>query len=63
VLGGHGKILWPSATPDDSALAGARQVAGEAVQAVVRGGKSTGHASIRQVVDAKNKLVAFTEFH
>jgi len=60
VLDGNAKILWPSATPDDSAVAGTRRVVEEAVQTVVREGKSTGHASIRQVVDAKNKLVAFS---
>jgi hypothetical protein len=61
VLDDDGKILWPGATPDDSAVAGARQLAEVAVQAVVREGKSAGYDSIRQVADARNKLVGFSK--
>ena len=54
-----GKVLWPSTIPADPAAAVLRQAAEEAVRSVVRESKSTGHASIRPVVDAKNKLSAF----
>jgi hypothetical protein len=56
---GDGKILWPSTIPADPAAVELRQAAEAAVQAVVRESKSTGHASIRPVIDAKNKLSAF----
>jgi hypothetical protein len=54
-----GKIAWPSTIPSDSATAKLRQTAEDAVQMVVRESKSTGHASVRPVVEAKNKLSAF----
>jgi hypothetical protein len=54
-----GKIVWPSTIPDDPAAAGLRRVAEEAVRTVVHESKSTGHASVRPVIDAKNKLSAF----
>ena len=54
-----GKILWPSTIPPDDP--GARAAAGRGGRriAVVRESKSTGHASIRPVIAAKNKLSAF----
>jgi hypothetical protein len=55
----HGKVIWPSTIPNDPAAAELRQAADAAVQAVVREWKSTGHGSVRPVIDAKNKLSAF----
>jgi len=55
----NGKIVWPSTIPDDPASAKLRRTAEEAVRGVVRESKSTGHASVQPVVDAKNKLSAF----
>ena len=55
----NGKIIWPSTIPDDPASAGLRRAAEEAVRTVVHESKSTGHASVRPVIDAKNKLSAF----
>ena len=55
----NGKILWPSTIPDDPAVAGLRRAAEAAVRAVVQESKSTGHASVRPVIDAKNKLSAY----
>ncbi len=60
LLGEDGAIRWPSFTPDDPAVAESRRAAEGAVSDVVREGKSAGHASVRQVVDAKAKLTAFT---
>jgi hypothetical protein len=55
-----GKILWPSTIPpEDPGARALRQDAEDAVRAVVRESKSTGHASIRPVIAAKNKLSAF----
>ena len=54
-----GKIVWPSTVPDDPAAAKLRQAAEEAVRNVVHESKSTGHGSVRAVIDAKNKLSAF----
>ena len=54
-----GKITWPSAISNDSSTAKLRQTAEDAVRTVVRESKSTGHASVRPVVEAKNKLSAF----
>ena len=54
-----GKIAWPSTISSDSATVKLRQTAEDAVQMVVRESKSTGHASVRPVVEAKNKLSAF----
>jgi hypothetical protein len=54
-----GKVLWPSTIPADPAAAELRRAAEDAVRSVVRESTSTGHASIRPVVDAKNKLAAF----
>jgi hypothetical protein len=54
-----GKVTWPSVISNDSSTAKLRQSAEDAVRAVVRESKSTGHASVRLVVEAKNKLSAF----
>lgn len=59
LLDKDGKILWPSATPDDSATTGTRRAAEDAVRGVVSAEKTYGNAPVRQVVDAKNKLAAF----
>jgi hypothetical protein len=53
-----GKILWPSTIPTDPAASELRRAAEEAVRTVVRESSLTGHASIRPVIDAKNKLSA-----
>ena len=55
----NGKILWPSTIPNDPAAADSRQTAEAAVRAVVHESKSTGHASVKPVIEAKNKLSAF----
>ena len=52
----NGKILWPSIIPADPTSTALRQEAEAAVLAVVRESKSTGHASIRPVIDAKHRL-------
>lgn len=54
-----GRILWPSTIPDDSAARDLHRAAESAVLGVVRESNSTGHASIRPVIDAKKKLSAF----
>jgi hypothetical protein len=54
-----GKIAWPSTISSDSTTTKLRQAAEESVRTVVRESKSTGHASVRPVVEAKNKLSAF----
>jgi hypothetical protein len=54
-----GKILWPSTISDDPETTGLRQVAEAAVKGVVSESKSTGHASVRPVIDAKKKVWAF----
>ena len=59
LLAGDGQILWPTATPDDSVTFGTRRAADEAVRTVVVASQSAGHAPIRQVIDAKNKLTTF----
>jgi hypothetical protein len=55
----NGKIVWPTTIPDDSSATALRQSAEEAVRAVVGESKSTGHASVRPVIDAKKKVEAF----
>jgi hypothetical protein len=55
----NGKILWPRTIPDDPASTALRQEAETAVLAVVRESKSTGHASIRPVIAAKEKLSTY----
>ena len=55
----NGKILWPSTIPADPASTALRQEAEAAVLAVVRESKSTGHASIRPVIAAKQKLSTY----
>jgi hypothetical protein len=52
----EGKILWPSTIPTDPGSSALREAAEKAVRSVVRESVSTGHASIRPVIDAKNKL-------
>ena len=59
LLDKDGKILWPSATPDDSTTSGTRRAAEDAVRGVVSAEKAHGSASVRDVVDAKKKLTAF----
>ncbi len=59
LLDKDGKILWPGAAPDDSATAGTRRAAEDAVRGVVSAQKTYGSATVRQVVDAKKKLTAF----
>ena len=59
LLADDGTIRWPGATSDDPVVAAARRAAEGAVKDVVHQGKSSGHASVRQVVDAKAKLTAF----
>jgi len=59
LLDKDGKILWPSAAPDDSTTAGTRRAAEDAVRAIVAAEKTSGSAPVRQVVDAKKKLSAF----
>ena len=59
LLNADGTILWPGATPDDGATYGARRSAEEAVRTVVTTAATQGQASIRQVIDARNKLTAF----
>jgi hypothetical protein len=54
-----GKIAWPSTISSDSSTAKLRQTAEHAVRMVVHESKSTGHASVRLVVEAKNNLSAF----
>jgi hypothetical protein len=57
----NGKIVWPSTIPDDPAAAELRQAAEAAVKDAVRDFKTTGHGSVRLVVDAKNKLSAYED--
>jgi hypothetical protein len=57
----NGTIRWPSTIPNDPSLAEARQAAEAAVRTVVHESKTTGHASIKPVIDAKKKLTAFAE--
>jgi hypothetical protein len=59
VFDDKGTILWPSTVPKDPAVTESRKAAEAAVRAVVLESKSTGHASVRPVIDAKNKLTAF----
>jgi hypothetical protein len=53
-----GKVTWPSTVSNDSTTEKLRQSADDAVRTVVRESKSTGHGSVRLVVEAKNKLSA-----
>jgi hypothetical protein len=55
----NGKILWPSTIPDDPASASLRRAAEEAVRTAVYESKTTGHGSVRLVIDAMHKLSAF----
>lgn len=51
-----GKILWPGMIHDDPKSAGLRRQADAAFEACFRESKTTGHASIRPVIAAKEKL-------
>jgi hypothetical protein len=55
----NGKILWPSTIPEDPSDAALKRTVEEAVRAVVGESKSTGHASVRPVIEAKKKVEAF----
>jgi hypothetical protein len=59
LLDDKGAILWPAATPRGQTATEPRRQAEEAVRGVVDRGKQYGHASIRQVIDAKKKLTDF----
>jgi len=54
-----GKIDWPASIPDEPATTKLRQAADLSVRTVVQESKTSGHASVRPVIDAKNKLSAF----
>jgi hypothetical protein len=54
-----GKILWPGMIHDDLSSGVLRREAEIAFEAVFRESKSTGHASIRPVIHAKEKLSAY----
>jgi hypothetical protein len=58
---GNGKIVWPSTIPDDPATADLRHAAEAAVTDAVQESKTTGHGSVKLVVDAKNKLSAYED--
>ncbi len=51
-----GKILWPGMIHDDPTAAGLRRQADAAFETCFRESKTTGHASIRPVIAAKEKL-------
>jgi hypothetical protein len=53
-----GKIDWPKTVADDPSTEKLRKAAEEAVRSVVLESKTAGHASVRPVIDAKNKLTA-----
>ncbi len=53
-----GKILWPGAILNDSATTALRQKAEAAVHTVIAEYRSTGHGSVKPVVEAKNRLSA-----
>lgn len=55
----NGNILWPGIIQDDPTSTALRREANEAFRAAFRESKSTGHASIRPVIAAKNKLSAY----
>ncbi len=55
----NGKILWPGMIHDDSATATLRRQADAAFEACFRESRTTGHASIRPVIAAKEKLSAY----
>jgi hypothetical protein len=55
LLSADGAILWPSAAPEDSA----RRAVEAAVQRAVHTETQSGHATVREVIDARNKLSAY----
>jgi hypothetical protein len=59
LLSDDGKILWPSATPDDAVTGGTRRAAEEAVRNVLAASGASGHAPVKRVIAAKNALTDF----
>lgn len=59
LLTDDGKILWPSATPNDPNVAASRKAAEAAVSDAVQESIKYEHATVRKVADARNKLTAF----
>lgn len=59
LLADDGRILWPSATPNDPSVAASRQAAEAAVRDAVQESIKYEHATVRKVADARNKLTAF----
>ena len=59
LLDDEGGIRWPAATPQGPLVAESRRAAEEAVRSVAAEAKKKGHASIRDVIDAKKKLISF----
>ncbi len=59
LLGAHGEVLWPAATPSNSRLLVPKQDVEKAVALVVSEHDKYGEASIRHVADARNKLTEF----
>ena len=55
----NGNILWPRTIHDDATSTPLRREAEDAFLAAFRESKSTGHASIRPVIAAKDKLSAY----
>jgi hypothetical protein len=53
-----GKIEWPKTIADLPSIAALRAAAEAAVRTVAQESKTNGHASVRGVIDAKNKLTA-----
>lgn len=60
MMSDDGTIYWPSMTPDDQSVAGSRSAVDSAVKGLVVEAKQRGQASTRSVIEAKNKLHAFT---
>ncbi len=56
LLSADGKILWPGNSANETRLLPARKEAEEAVALVVREHATYGQATIRHVLDARNKL-------
>jgi hypothetical protein len=59
LLGDDGTIKWPSTTPSDPGVLLSRQAAEGAVKQVVDDKNKYGKATIREVIDARNKLKDF----
>ena len=56
LISADGKILWPATIANDTKLTPARGAAEESVSLVAREQATYGQATIRHVVDARNKL-------